>query len=57
MIKFLGVIIFIFLPILIAALIIGRKMEGHEERENRDLAIREGMKALRLRVSNLERRG
>jgi len=55
MIKVLGTLVFIFLPILIAAVIMGRKMEGYEERENRDLAIREGIKALKLRVKNIER--
>ncbi|RKX78181.1 MAG: hypothetical protein DRP60_05710 [Spirochaetes bacterium] len=55
MIKFIGIIVFIFLPLLITALIIGRRMEGHDEREDRDLAIREGVKALKLRVLNLER--
>ena len=55
MIRFLGIIVFIFLPLLITALIIGRRMEGHDEREDRDLAIREGMKALKHRVLNLER--
>ncbi len=55
MIRFLGIIVFIFLPLLVTALVIGRRMEGHEEREDRDLAIKEGMNALKRRVLNLER--
>jgi len=55
MIKVLGTLVFIFLPILFAAVIMGRKMEGNEEREDRDMAIRKGIKALKLRVMNLER--
>lgn len=55
MINFLGTFLFIFLPLLIAALIIGRRMEGHEEKADRDQAIREGLKALKLRVLNLEK--
>ena len=55
MIRFLGIIVFIFLPLLVTALVIGRRMEGNGEREDRDLAIKEGMNALKRRVLNLER--
>ena len=55
MIRFLGTVVFIFLPLIIASLIIGRRMEESEERVSRDLKIREGMKALGGRVRNLEK--
>ncbi len=57
MIKFLGIIVFIFLPLLLTALVIGRRMEGYDEREDRDLAIRKGVRALKLRFLQLGRRG
>ncbi len=55
MINFLGILVFILLPLLITALVVGRKLEENEERVDRDLAIREGLKALKRRVLNLER--
>ena len=55
MLKFLGVLIFIFAPLLIVALVVGRKLEENEERVDRDRAIREGMYALKRRILNLEK--
>lgn len=55
MLKFLGVLIFIFTPLLIAALVVGRKLEENEVREDRDRAIRDGINALKHRVLNLEK--
>ena len=55
MLKLLGVLVFIFVPLLIAALVVGRKLEENEERVDRDRAIRDGIKALKRRVLNLEK--
>lgn len=55
MLKLLGVLVFIFVPLLIAALVVGRKLEENEERVDRDRAIKGGMNALKRRVLNLEK--
>jgi hypothetical protein len=55
MIRFLGILIFIFAPLLIAALVVGRKLEDNGVREDRDMAIREGLNALKRRVLTLEK--
>jgi Tfp pilus assembly protein PilO len=55
MIKFLGVLMVILSPLLIAALVIGRKLEENEVRSERDRAIRDGFQALKYRIMNLEK--
>ena len=55
MLKLVGLLVFIFVPLLIAALVAGRKLEESGVRDDRDLAIREGINALKRRVMNLEK--
>jgi len=55
MIKFVGILVFILLPLLLVALAVGRKLEENDVRAERDRAIRDGVHALKRRVLNLER--
>jgi CHASE1-domain containing sensor protein len=55
MIKFLGILVVILLPLIVAAVAIGRRLEASDVKMERDRAIRDGMNALKRRVMNLER--
>ena len=55
MIKFLGILLLIVAPLLIAASAIGRRLEANDVRMERDRAIKDGMEALKRRVLNLEK--
>jgi hypothetical protein len=55
MVKFFGILVFIFAPLILVGLAVGRKLEENEERIDRDRAIREGMTALKKRILNLEK--
>jgi|GEM_PF-2484220 len=51
MVKFLGILLIIVAPLLVIAVIIGRKLEENAEiRAERDKVIRDGVYALRQRV-------
>jgi len=53
MVKFLGILLIIVAPLLVIAVIIGRKSEENAEiRAERDKVIRDGVYALRQRVLN-----
>lgn len=55
MIKLLGFLLFILGPLFIIALVVGRKLEDNGVRDDRDMAIREGINALKRRVLTLEK--
>ena len=55
MVKFLGILILIILPLVLVALYLGRRMEDNESRHENDQAIRDGMQALKRRVLNIEK--
>jgi len=55
MVKFFGILVFIFAPLILIGLAVGRKLEENEERIDRDRAIKEGMLALKRRILNLEK--
>ncbi len=55
MVKFLGILALIVLPLVLIALYLGRRMEDNESRVDNDRAIREGMQALKRRVLNIEK--
>lgn len=53
MVKVLGILVFIFAPLILIGLVVGRKLEENEERIDRDRAVKEGMAALKKRILNL----
>ena len=55
MVKFFGIIVLIILPLVLIALYLGRRMEDNESRHENDQAIRDGMRALKRRVLNIEK--
>ena len=55
MIKFLGILVVILLPLILVAVTIGRRLEASDVKMERDRAIRDGMEALKRRVLNLEK--
>ena len=54
MVKFLGVLVLVLLPLLLIAMAVGRRMEEAQERQDRDRAIKDGITALKRRIFNLE---
>ena len=55
MVKFFGILVLIVLPVVLVALYLGRRMEDNDSRHENDQAIRDGMRALKRRVLNLEK--
>ncbi len=55
MIKFLGIVLLLLLPLILIALYLGRRMEDNEDKADNDQAIREGLKALKRRILNIEK--
>jgi hypothetical protein len=54
MADFFFVLMIILVPLFFIALAVGRRAESEEQRSDRDQAIREGVKALKERIKNLE---